>query len=146
MVVYPKCCKKRRCPVSNSELEKQRRNRAMDLRDIVLNYLTDKRAGNAATHHVVSERCDERRSGTTSWSTETREIEFKESPSDGYRSRSLKTRFGELNLQKPQLREIPFKMQVFERYSRTEKALVNAIIELYIQGVSTRNFENVISH
>jgi transposase-like protein len=35
---------------------------------------------------------------------------------------------------------------IFERYSRTEKALVNVIIESYLQGVSTRNVENVISH
>jgi len=65
---------------------------------------------------------------------------------NGYRQRSLKTRFGELNLLKPQLREIPFETKVFERYSRTEKALVNAIIESYLQGVSTRNVETVISH
>jgi len=65
---------------------------------------------------------------------------------NGYRSRSLKTRFGELSLQKPQLREIPFETKVFDRYSRTEKALVNTIIESYLQGVSTRNVENVIAH
>jgi transposase-like protein len=38
-----------------------------------------------------------------------------------------------------------FETKVFDRYSRTEKALVNAIIESYLQGVSTRNIENVIS-
>ena len=65
---------------------------------------------------------------------------------NGYRSRSLKTRYGELILQKPQVREIPFETNVFERYSRTEKVLVNAIIESYPQGVSTRNVEKVISH
>jgi putative transposase len=53
---------------------------------------------------------------------------------------------GELSLLKPQLREIPFETKVFEHYSRTEKALVNAIIESYLQGVSIRNVENVISH
>jgi transposase-like protein len=63
-----------------------------------------------------------------------------------YRSRSLKTRYGEINLLKPQLREIPFETKVFERYSRTEKALVNAIIESYLQVVSTHNVENVITH
>jgi len=65
---------------------------------------------------------------------------------NGYRPRSLKTRYGEVILQKPQLREIPFETQVFDRYFRTEKALVNAIIESYLQGVSTRNVETVISH
>jgi putative transposase len=46
----------------------------------------------------------------------------------------------------PQLREMPFETKVFERYSQTEKALVNAIIESYLQGVSTRNAKKVISH
>jgi transposase-like protein len=65
---------------------------------------------------------------------------------NGYRHRSLKTRYGELNLLKPQLREIPFDTKIFERYSRTEKALVNAIVESYLQGVSTRKVQDVISH
>jgi transposase-like protein len=65
---------------------------------------------------------------------------------NGYRHRSLKTRYGELELLKPQLREQPFETRIFERYSRTEKALVNAIIESYLQGVSTRKVESVISH
>jgi len=37
------------------------------------------------------------------------------------------------------------RQKVFDRYSRTEKALVNAIIESYLQGVSTRNVEKVVS-
>lgn len=65
---------------------------------------------------------------------------------NGTRIRSLKSRYGLLNLDKPLLRNIPFKTQVFERYSRIEKALENAIIESYLQGVSTRKIENVISH
>ena len=44
------------------------------------------------------------------------------------------------------MRDIPFNTQVFERYSRTEKALENAIIESYLHGVSTRKIEDVISH
>lgn len=35
---------------------------------------------------------------------------------NGYRSRSLTTRYGELELSKPLLREFPFKTQVFGRY------------------------------
>ena len=64
---------------------------------------------------------------------------------NGIRSRSLKTRYGSLSLDKPLLRDIPFKTQVFERYSRVEKALENAIIESYLQGVSTRKVQHVIS-
>lgn len=64
---------------------------------------------------------------------------------NGYRDRSLTTRHGELTLKKPQLRNFPFKTQVFEKYSRTEKAIENAIVESYIQGVSTRKVEKIIS-
>ena len=64
---------------------------------------------------------------------------------NGYRDRSLTTRHGELELKKPQLRDFPFTTQVFEKYSRTEKAIENAIVELYIQGVSTRRVEKIIS-
>ncbi len=64
---------------------------------------------------------------------------------NGYRKRSLATRHGTLELLKPQLREVPFQTQVFERYSRTEKALANAIMESYLQGVSTRKIKHIIS-
>ena len=64
---------------------------------------------------------------------DTRDRVQEEAPRNGYRSKSLKTWYGELILQKPQLREIPFETKVFERYTRTEKALVNAIIESYLQ-------------
>ena len=48
---------------------------------------------------------------------------------NGYRKRTLKTRYRTLELLKPQLREFPFQTQVFERYSRVEKALQNAVAE-----------------
>ena len=63
---------------------------------------------------------------------------------NGYRKRTLKTRYGTLELLKPQLREFPFQTQVFERYSRVEKALQNAVVESYIQGVSTRRIKEII--
>ena len=47
---------------------------------------------------------------------------------NGYRTRSLKTRYGTVTLDKPQIREFPFKTLVFDRYSRVEKATRNAII------------------
>jgi len=49
-----------------------------------------------------------------------------------------------LELLKPQLREFPFQTQVFERYARVEKALQNAVVESYIQGVSTRRIREII--
>lgn len=69
----------------------------------------------------------------------------RKSQRNGYRKRSLTTRNGTLELLKPQLRDVPFQTQVFERYSRTEKALANAIMESYLQGVSTRRIKHIIS-
>ena len=48
-------------------------------------------------------------------------------------------------LDKPQFREVPFKTQVFDRYSRVEKSLRIAIAESYLQGVSTRKVQDVVS-
>ena len=63
---------------------------------------------------------------------------------NGSRTRTLKTTDGTLQLNKPQVREFPFRTNVFERYSRVEKALNSVILESYIQGVSTRNVRNVV--
>ena len=65
---------------------------------------------------------------------------------NGYKSRTLKTRLGELTLSKPQLRGTAFETCVFDRYSRVEKAMINAIAESYIQGVSTRRVQGIVSH
>jgi putative transposase len=64
---------------------------------------------------------------------------------NGYKERSLKTRVGELRLRKPQFREISFETKVFDRFSRVEKALVNAVLESYLQGVSTRRIQEIVS-
>ncbi|QYZ80372.1 hypothetical protein E2N92_02855 [Methanofollis formosanus] len=41
---------------------------------------------------------------------------------------------------------MPFEIQVFGRYSRVEKVLVNAIYESYLQGVSTRRIQEIVAH
>ena len=63
---------------------------------------------------------------------------------NGTRSRTLKSRVGEIILEKPQFREFPFESKVFERYSRVEQALLMTIAESYIQGVSTRRMEELV--
>src|SRR4030095_13057858 len=45
---------------------------------------------------------------------------------------------GKVELRVPQDRDGRFSTEVFERYQRSEKALVGALAEMYIQGVSTR--------
>jgi transposase-like protein len=56
----------------------------------------------------------------------------------GYYSRGLVTRIGKLELRVPRDRHGEFNTAVFERYQRSEKALVAALAEMYVQGVSTR--------
>jgi len=57
---------------------------------------------------------------------------------NGYKPRQLQTRVGALTLLVPQDRGGTFSTQLFARYQRTEKALVLAVMEMYLEGVSTR--------
>ena len=61
----------------------------------------------------------------------------------GYYSRSLITRIGKLELRVPRDRDGRFSTELFERYQRSEKALVSALAEMYVQGVSTRKVKAV---
>src|ERR1700722_16361362 len=61
----------------------------------------------------------------------------------GYYGRMLVTRVGKLELRVPQDRQGRFRTEVFERYQRSEKALVGALTEMYVQGVSTRKVKAV---
>ena len=62
---------------------------------------------------------------------------------NGYKPRMLRTRVGTLNLLIPQDREGTFSTSIFARYQRNEKALVLALMEMYIQGVSTRKVTEI---
>jgi putative transposase len=61
----------------------------------------------------------------------------------GYYTRGLVTRVGYLELRVPQDRNGRFSTELFERYQRSEKALVSSLIEMYVQGVSTRKVKSV---
>lgn len=61
----------------------------------------------------------------------------------GYYPRGLMTRVGKLELRVPQDRAGRFSTEVFERYQRSEKALVASMAEMYVQGVSTRKVKAV---
>ena len=52
----------------------------------------------------------------------------------GYYSRSLITRVGTLELRVPQDRDGRFSTELFQRYQRSEKALVGTLAEMYVQG------------
>lgn len=62
---------------------------------------------------------------------------------NGYKPRTLKTRVGRLELMVPKDREGQFQTELFEKYQRNEKALVLAIAEMYLQGVSTRKVKKI---
>lgn len=65
-------------------------------------------------------------------------IDARKANRNGYKDRPLKTRYGEGVLRKSHFREFPFETQIFGRYAWVEKAVVNAILESYLQGVSSR--------
>lgn len=62
---------------------------------------------------------------------------------NGYKPRTLRTRVGTLNLLVPQDREGTFSTKLFARYQRNEKALCLALMEMYVEGVSTRKVKDV---
>ena len=62
---------------------------------------------------------------------------------NGHKPRTLRTRVGTLNLAVPQDREGTFSTRLFARYQRNEKALVLALMEMYVEGVSTRKVKDI---
>lgn len=63
---------------------------------------------------------------------------------NGYYDQSYTTRIGTLDLIVPRTRDGKFSPSVFERYQRNEKALLSTMLEMYVQGVSTRKVTKVI--
>jgi len=61
----------------------------------------------------------------------------------GYYDRGLITRVGKIELRVPRDRNGEFSTALFERFQRSEKALVSALAEMYIQGVSTRKVKAI---
>ena len=61
----------------------------------------------------------------------------------GYYSRGLITRVGKIELRVPRDRNGEFSTSLFERFQRSEKALVSALAEMYVQGVSTRKVKAI---
>ena len=57
---------------------------------------------------------------------------------NGTKPRTLTTRVGVLELRVPQDRDGTFSTELFARYQRSEQALVTTLMEMYLQGVSTR--------
>ncbi|CAM3177181.1 IS256 family transposase [Sporolactobacillus spathodeae] len=62
---------------------------------------------------------------------------------NGSYPRTLKTRVGKLNLNVPRLRNGHFSTDLFKRYQRSEQALDLALMEMVINGVSTRRVSQI---
>src|SRR5207302_4053485 len=63
---------------------------------------------------------------------------------NGSRRRRFTTRVGTMDLRVPRDRAGEFQPSLFARYERSEQAFVAALVEMYVQGVSTRKVTRVV--
>lgn len=61
----------------------------------------------------------------------------------GYYQRALHTKAGEVELKVPKLRTLPFETAIIERYRRRETSVEEALVEMYLAGVSVRRVEDI---
>jgi putative transposase len=61
----------------------------------------------------------------------------------GHYKRKLHTKAGEVNLKVPKLRQQKFETAIIERYKRREASVEEALIEMYLAGVSVRRVEDI---
>jgi putative transposase len=61
----------------------------------------------------------------------------------GSYTRQLHTKAGKVSLQVPKLRSLPFETAIIERYRRRESSVEEALIEMYLAGVSVRRVEDI---
>jgi transposase-like protein len=61
----------------------------------------------------------------------------------GSYDRHLQTKAGDVTLTVPKLRNLPFETAIIERYRRRESSVEEALIEMYLAGVSVRRVEDI---
>lgn len=61
----------------------------------------------------------------------------------GHYKRKLLTKAGEVELKMPKLRTLPFETAIIERYKRREVSVEEALVEMYLAGVSVRRVEDI---
>ncbi len=61
----------------------------------------------------------------------------------GHYERSLETKAGKVKLKVPKLRTIPFESAIIDRYRRRECSVEEALMEMYLAGVSVRRVEDI---
>jgi len=93
---------------------------------------------------LLQEFMEEERDEQVGVASYVRDRAIRRATRNGYKSRSLNTRVGNLKLEKPQIREFTFCTHLFENYQRSEKALLSAIQQMVIDGVSTNRVEKIV--
>ena len=78
--------------------------------------------------------CNARRYERTSERRDTRAGSYK---------RSLETKAGKVTLKVPMLMKLPFETAIIERYRRRESSVEEALVEMYLAGVSVRRVEDI---
>nr|WP_225737667.1 transposase [Dyella acidiphila] len=61
----------------------------------------------------------------------------------GQYERELESKAGEVKLRVPKLRRLPFETAIIERYKRREASVEEALVEMYLAGVSVRRVEGI---
>jgi transposase-like protein len=61
----------------------------------------------------------------------------------GSYERKLQTKAGEVKLKVPRLRTLPLETTIIERYRRRESSVEEALVEMYLAGVSMRRVEDI---
>jgi len=116
----------------------------MSINDFIQDYLSDKDEGLKALVtfflNLVMQYEAEQQAGAKRY----QRIESRKSSRNGSKPRVIKTKLGELTLDKPEFREKSFETVIFKKYSRVEQALINTIPESYIQGVSGRKVRHIM--
>lgn len=61
----------------------------------------------------------------------------------GHYERDLQTKAGTVHLKVPKLRHVPFETAIIERYRSRESSVEDALVEMYLAGVSVRRVEDI---
>jgi putative transposase len=62
---------------------------------------------------------------------------------NGFKPRTMTTRVGRLTLSVPQVRDGKFSPELYSRFQRSEQALILALMEMVVSGVSTRKVAKI---
>jgi len=89
---------------------------------------------NALLDEEASRLCNARRYERTEGRKDTRA---------GHYTRILQTKAGEVDIKMPKLRSLPFETAIIERYRRRESSVEEALVEMYLAGVSVRRVEDI---